>query len=147
MRHRSAMMVAVWILAGWVFANGTAILPKVKVENFRTRQQDEAGNIRWSLYGESAVLAGERVTLTGMRVVMPEDEGGYEVTTPSCVFNREARTLSGNRDVRLKSRQAELTGTGFDLDLDSRRLRIRRNVRLIVHHGDVNVLGKALKTE
>lgn len=112
----------------------------VKVLDFHTQGLDDTGKAAWSLNGGEAEVRGNVTEMNNIRAnfIM---EGGKNIiiNSPSCRFMHNLRELKSDAPLTLTAEGITATGIGYDVYLDSRLLRIRSTVKIIVKRNKLNL--------
>lgn len=115
------------------------------INNFTLREFDDDGQLAWQVFGQRALITGSRVRLTGAQILCRNGGELYRIFTPACEFDRTTKTGRGDQRLQMRSRNLLIEGIGFDLDLGTRRLSIRSQVKLRILGEQANLLGKPLE--
>ncbi len=100
------------------------------VDNFKVVEYTPEGELDWALFGEKAVVLGDRVTLEVVQANLRQGDRTTIVRSPACRFDRGARIVRSHSGVAVHGKGMVITGDGFDLDLEKHQLLVRRNVRI-----------------
>ena len=87
------------------------------------------------LYGKKAVPVGVRFELAGVRLEWigdTIDEIKGIVSTPSAIYCRDTKTVSGNDQIKYRSDIMDLDGIGFDIDQVKQTIHIRSKVKVVI---------------
>jgi len=114
----------------------------VTLRQFVLREFRATGALAWVLTGEQAWVDGNQVRLRGMRIRFQEADGQEaEVRSPGCEFDNLTRTARSEEPIIMRRHNLVLEGVGYDLDIPSRRLQIRRQVVLRAWRAPAAELG------
>ena len=126
-----AALVAVRALAD--STNG----PTGFIEKFEVPQRDEAGNLKWKLSGERAVIRPDG--LMDIHNARAEFYTSNTVdmvfTSPVCLLDRANNRAATDAPVRIERENMIVTGIGGDWDGNKGSLTVRRNVQVILKSG------------
>ena len=127
--------------------DSNASLTRVTMENYRSREVNADGSTAWSLFGREAVITGARALLKRVQAHLFQEQIEYILFTPACTYEKDSHALRSNDRVHVHSSRLTMDGEGFDADLVTRRLTIRRNVRLMLYNSPIDLLGNAPQKE
>ena len=132
-RQRTFLLVSVLVLAS---VRSPAVEPtgsKIRMSEFRMKENNEDGSPHWRLAGAEAVLDGPVVEMKKVELTLFLDDGQQAlITSPRSTFDRDARTVSSDAPVRVVSDSLRLDGVGYDIPADRQRIYVRSNVHMVI---------------
>ena len=113
----------------------------VTLHEFILREFKANGEPAWTLTGEQAYMEGNQVRLKGVLIRYFDPEGEVVIRSPGCEFDRLKRTARSDQPITMERHNLMLEGVGYDLDVASQRLLIRKDGLLKVWRTPVAELG------
>jgi hypothetical protein len=138
LRHLLLLLLA----AAPLLAGPPISVSRVIIQNFRSRELRPDGSIAWTLHGGQAVVTGARAALTEVQGLLMVEGEEYHLTSPGCVYEKEQQTLRSTEPVQVRGPRLLLDGVGYDVDLATRRIVVRKDVRLKLFNSPVAMLAK-----
>lgn len=124
---------------------GNNILPQqtFRLKNFKLAGYKASGELDWVLLGSEATATGHRVVITRLQARLYLDSGiELLLLSPSCEFGKIDNAGRGNDTIHVRNNSMTIDGVGFDFDLGSRRIKVRKNVRVRFFKDPADLLGK-----
>lgn len=129
----SLLSVVVFLMAANLLASENE-LTGVVVKNFKKPDYNEkTGKLVHILYGENAKTIGAIIKLEQVRLEFMElDEKTVKgsITSPEADYDRVAKLIKGDKEVRYLSSTVDAQGLGFDADEKRQVIHIRKDVRV-----------------
>ena len=102
------------------------------IVDFRIPEYDAQGRMKSQIMGDRArVLTNGSIVVTNVRLELYRDGTlDVTVTSPTCVYDRNANTVASDDKVRLESRQAVITGVGLRWNRNEERAVILDQARV-----------------
>lgn len=126
-----------WVAAGVLLAMAVAAQAQIgptRIEKFRVPDFDQSGKKRSEIFGDFAdVLPDGKVRITGLRIVMYNDDGVTvegTVVAAECIFNRADKSAFSNSAVSLQRDRMTITGKGLRWNAEGQHVEILNDVRV-----------------
>ncbi|HAR67138.1 MAG TPA: hypothetical protein DCR55_13130 [Lentisphaeria bacterium] len=120
-------------------ANGFAPGSQISMKDFKLSGE------QYSITGEQATFMAETVRLTQMTAWLKQSDNNIKLSAPRCSLDRINRRAASRTAVRIEGKNIIMTGRGFDVDFEAQRVRVRRDVKVVIsHNGAISkqLLGK-----
>jgi lipopolysaccharide export system protein LptC len=110
------------------------------LKGFRYPYYDEKGQLKFEITSdELQVQPSGLIQLKNVKMTLYEQgKIMMQVSTPQCLFDRVKRSAVSSSDVCVARKEIELTGRGFSLDTQARRMKIFTNTRVILRNLGAN---------
>jgi lipopolysaccharide export system protein LptC len=106
------------------------------VQGFRVPEYDANGQLVWQMFGDRArlELVSGKVEVEQMKLELFRD-GRVDSTmrSPTCLFDRAAKTASSRDPVEIVATNMVMTGKGFDWSAADNRMRIHNDVTVTIY--------------
>jgi len=106
--------------------DGTVVFEKVRAAFFGKNEQT------YSLEGEKGRLNTQTKAIEAFDGVKLETSDGYSLETRSLRYQADHRELSTEDAVEMRGPQGKITGTGLIVNLDQQRMKILRQVSVVL---------------
>jgi len=106
--------------------DGTVVFEKVRAAFFGKNEQT------YSLEGEKGRLNTQTKAIEAFGGVKLETSDGYSLETQSLRYQADHRELSTEDAVEMRGPQGKITGTGLIVHLDQQRMKILRQVSVVL---------------
>ncbi len=103
---------------------GNTLQEDVVINNFTF------GGLDYIINGKKAVLHGERVNIEEIRAKFYRHGRDIFLNSAECNFDQIKRAGSGEKHVRVTSKNLTIDGVGFDLLLNQNRIIVRNDVKV-----------------
>lgn len=136
-----AIVVAIPLIA---YATGYAPGARITMSDFKLSAD------RYDVAGKHATFMAELVQLKQMTATMNQGAQTVKLASPRCSLDRVNRRATSRSTVQITSDKVTMTGRGFDVDFERQRVRVRRDVRMVIRHGaeiSHQLLGKGEKSD
>ena len=110
------------------------------LKGFRYPDYDDKGQLKFEITGDEAqIQPSGLIQIKNLKMTF-YDQGKVimQVSTPQCLFDRVKRSAVSSSDVCVARKEIELTGHGFSLDTQARRMKIFANTRVILRNLGAN---------
>lgn len=106
------------------------------LKGFHYPDYDEKGQLKFTIVGDEAqVQADGQIQIKNLKMTFYEQgKVVMQVTTPECLFDRAKRSCVSTAKVRVERQEMELTGRGFNYEIQVGRLQISQDARLVVRN-------------
>ncbi|MBM3887741.1 MAG: hypothetical protein FJ388_01310 [Verrucomicrobia bacterium] len=105
------------------------------VQGFKVPEYDANGQLVWQMFGDRArlELVSGKVEVEQMKLELFRD-GRVDTTmrSPTCLFDRAAKTASSNDPVEIVATNIMMTGRGFEWSAAESRMRIHNDVTVTI---------------
>jgi lipopolysaccharide export system protein LptC len=126
-----------------IFASAAAQAQANLVPHQRLTIRDfKAKGEQYTLAGEKADVVGRRAIITTMVARFLGADNPVTLTTTRFDFDQVARQGKSNAPIHVRGENIEIDGVGLDLDFQTQRMHIRKQVRVRISHQNVDLLGK-----
>jgi lipopolysaccharide export system protein LptC len=102
----------------------------------------KASGEQYTLAGEKADVVGRRAVITNMSARFLGADAPITLTTARFDFDQVARQGKTNAPIHVIGQNIQIDGIGLDLDFQTQKMHIRKQVRLRITHQNVKLLGK-----
>ena len=103
----------------------------IKAKKFSVPEYNKEGKLNCVIHGDDGQIFGKEALITGVYVEIHSKDSPLHLTTPKCKYFLEKKRCSSNEDVKIVGDGVTITGTGFDVDNNSKKIFIRSNVKVI----------------
>ncbi len=103
----------------------------IKAKKFRVPEYDKNGKLSAVIHGDHGKIFGKEALISGVLVEIKHKDSPLFLTTPKCQYLLEKKRCSSKEAVNIKGDGVEITGNGFDIDNDKKKIFIRSNVKVI----------------
>lgn len=103
----------------------------IKAKKFRVPEYDKNGNLSAVIHGDQGKIFGKEALISGVLVEIKHKDSPLLLTTPKCQYLLEKKRCSSKEAVNIKGDGVEITGNGFDIDNDKKKIFIRSNVKVV----------------
>ena len=103
----------------------------IKAKKFRVPEYDKNGKLSAVIHGDQGKIFGKEALITGVYVEIRHKDSPLFLTTPKCQYLLEKKRCSSKEAVNIKGDGVEITGNGFDIDNDKKKIFIRSNVKVV----------------
>ncbi|MCM8525253.1 MAG: LPS export ABC transporter periplasmic protein LptC [Lentisphaeraceae bacterium] len=118
----------------------------IKAKQFSVPEYDKNGKLSCVIHGDKGQIFGKEALISGVLVEIHHKDSPLMLTTPKCKYNLEKKRCSSNEDVDIKGDGVKITGTGFDIDNNDKKIFIRSNVKVVWKKAKIN-LNKNKQTD
>jgi lipopolysaccharide export system protein LptC len=102
----------------------------------------KASGEQYTLAGEKADVVGRRAVITNMTARFLGGDVPVTLTTNRFDFDQVARQGKSNAPIQVIGENIQIDGVGLDLDFETQKMHIRKQVRVRIAHQSANLLGK-----
>ncbi|MFT5127903.1 MAG: hypothetical protein ACI8W8_001511 [Rhodothermales bacterium] len=134
-------ILTVALLGLFPIANANAQASLVPHQRLTIRDFKASGE-QYTLAGEKADVIGRRAVITNMTARFLGGESPVTLTTSRFDFDQVARQGKSSAAIQVIGENIQIDGVGLDLDFQTQKMHIRKQVRLRITHQNVNLLGK-----
>ena len=103
----------------------------IKAKKFRVPEYDKNGKLSAVIHGDQGKIFGKEALISGVYVEIRHKDSPLFLTTPKCQYLLEKKRCSSKEAVNIKGDGVEITGNGFDIDNDKKKIFIRSNVKVV----------------
>lgn len=127
---RCGLIISVLLAA--LFVNAQE--PGMEISGFRVPEYDDQGQMTSQLFGDHAELQpGSDVEINGARMEFYRDgEMFMTVRSSHCFYNQKTREAHSEAPVSADMEGVHLTGTGFELDTEGRKVQVLNDSRVVI---------------
>ena len=114
----------------------------IKAKQFSVPEYDKNGKLNCVIYGDKGQIFGKEALISGVLVEIHHKDSPLLLTTTKCKYFLEKKRCSSNEDVDIKGDGVKITGTGFDIDNNDKKIFIRSNVKVVWKKANINLKKK-----
>ena len=114
----------------------------IKAKKFSVPEYDKNGNLSCVINGDKGQIFGKEALISGVLVEIHHKDSPLLLTSSKCKYFLEKKRCSSNEDVDIKGDGVKITGTGFDIDNNDKKIFIRSNVKVIWKKANLNLNKK-----
>lgn len=118
----------------------------IQTKKFSVPEYDDKGKLNCVINGDQGKIFGKEAHITGVFVEIHHKDSPLHLTTPKCKYLLDKKRCSSNEDVKIKGDGVVITGKGFDIDNNDKKIFIRSNVKVVWKKAK-NKLKKNSKTD
>jgi hypothetical protein len=131
--------------ASWIVLILLCVLPSVAQDklpgkNLAAERFTYRGD-GYLIIGKEAKMTGKKLVIKGAQAQIQLEDDKVVVFTPEFTFDTIRKYGSSDKRINIRSRNMTISGTGFDIDFEKRRVVIRRNVHVKLVDFDTDLLG------
>ena len=119
----------------------------IQAKKFSVPEYDKNGKLNCIIHGDKGQIFGKEALITGVLVEIRHKDSPLFLTTDKCKYFLEKKRCSSNEDVDIKGDGVKITGTGFDIDNNDKKIFIRSNVKVVWKKKNINLKKKTDKPE
>ena len=112
----------------------------IKAKKFSVPEYDEAGKLNCVIHGDDGQIFGKEALISGVLVEIHHKGSPLLLTTDKCKYYLEKKRCSSNEKVQIKGDGVKITGTGFDIDNNNKKIFIRSNVTVVWKKAKKNLI-------
>ncbi len=103
----------------------------IKSYKFTVPEYNDKGKLNFVVNGDQGTILGKEANITGVFVQIFHKESPLNLTTASCKYFLDKKRCTGNEFVQIKGDGIDITGKGFDIDNNDKKIFIRNDVKVI----------------
>ena len=103
----------------------------IKAKGFSVPEYDKKGKISSVVKGQKATIYGKEAIIEGVTVDMHNKDSLLVLTTPKCKYKITEKRCTSKEAVKVVGDGVQITGIGFDIDNNSKKIFIRSNVKVV----------------
>ncbi len=103
----------------------------IKSYKFTVPEYNDKGKLNFVVNGDQGTITGKEANITGVFVQIFHKESPLNLTTSSCKYFLDKKRCTGNEFVQIKGDGINITGKGFDIDNNEKKIFIRNEVKVV----------------
>ena len=136
MKHTIFSIFATFAILG-AFAQANLVPhQRLTIRDFKAKGE------QYTLAGEKADVVGRRAIITNMTARFLGSDEPVTLSTSRFDFDQVARQGKSSAPIKVRGENIQIDGVGLDLDFETQRMHIRKQVRVRIAHQNVELLGK-----
>jgi hypothetical protein len=104
---------------------------QIKSEGFNVPEYDKNGKLSSLIKGHNAIILDREAILENVTVDIYNKDSLLILKTPHCKYKRTEKICTSKSPVKITGKGVKITGIGFDIDNNSKRIIIRNNVTIV----------------
>ena len=100
-------------------------------KGFKVVEYAEDGKLKSILKGQKGSRFGNEVKINGVKYEIFNKESKLNLLTPECTYNFDSKSCNSKEAVKVIGDGVKITGVGFDIDNNQKKIFIRSKVKVI----------------
>ncbi|MCH2205578.1 MAG: LPS export ABC transporter periplasmic protein LptC [Lentisphaerales bacterium] len=100
-------------------------------KGFKVVEYNKEGKLSSILRGNNGSRFGKEANINGVHFEIFNKDSKMDLTTPKCTYNFETKMCSSKEPVKVVGDGVKITGVGFDIDNQSKKIFIRSKVKVV----------------
>ena len=103
----------------------------IKTTGFSVPEYDKKGKLSSVISGKTGVIIGKEALIEGVTVDLYTKNKPLILTTPKCKYKMSEKRCTSKEAVKIVGDGVIITGVGFDIDSNSKKIFIRSKVKVV----------------
>jgi len=119
----------------------------IKTKGFSVPEYDDKGKLSSVIKGKTGTIVGKEALIQGVTVDLYTKDKPLILTTPNCKYKMSEKRCTSKDAVTILGDGVKITGVGFDIDNNSKKIFIRSQVKVVWNKKKIKKNESDKKTE